>query len=947
MIEGRYEGKLAEDDDYVYGGDCTLVLAGGEFVLTLSRHTIYQIQDSEIYVGTAIESGEGIVLEAREQRFIQSETTDRERIETCNRRFTVHATPDHLELVEPEHLLLRPRQLAPGQLAVLVLELARRFPAERLRAANDLEALGRDAIPLLIEGLEDQRSFEALGQDIGAPAGAAPKSVRRTVGQECRRMLARILTPAYSSPHEPKLVRKPRGPFFEVHNWRAWWCLNRDRSLAELRQDVLAAVDRYWLAGEQTQVLDEGSIAKLAALVGDDDEEIARYAEEAIEYAVYRLAVDEPGHVPTYALHLTQIPVGTRRVSDLNELAMSFHAYTVLGGNKAVLVFGNAARRRFRKTGKTPETATGTRTALFMECRRRVHTASDMTEEDWRYSDALLSALRAALVRRIEGQQAGYIMPSIADGALRAALARHAAPAEGESPPAAGFAEAFPLPPGAIARFGPPPLWLRRGASGLAFAPDGSRLVAASWDAGIVVFEPQTGAAVARFGWPTDPEAWDEPESVAYAPDGRLIAAASTRRVVLYEADTGARIRTLMGRAPVSFIGRRTLLFRRPYDTDLPRFVFADAETGETRGALPPGVGPRYVSHFAGSTDGRFLAFDEYSCSGATVLDCRSGRALARIAEPDPPGVKLSVVAIAISPDGGLACSKRNGDEPFRLWRVPRSALQRLAARLRLLGAPWTPPEWTGPRLLDFGPPPVFSTDGSLLAVADGRHVSVYDRDRDRVRFLVPARPPNSLAFSPDGATLAVGENTGKIRILDALSGADRLPPDDAGTRVTALSFSSDGNIIVASAGGRERAFDVRTRAEVPVSGRAPLESDDRNEARSPSGQLVARGVWEAVEVRRVGPAEPAPAVEGEPLLRLPIGEHSMVTALAFSPDGRLLAAGTNAGGRIRLFQMPHGEHHSDLPGHAGFATALAFSPDSRLLASAGDDACIYLWAVS
>lgn len=414
MIEGRYEGKLAPDDNYVYGGDCTLVLAGGEFVLTLWRYTIYQIHDGEIYVGTATESGDDIVLEAREQRFIQSETTVRERTETCNRRFTVHAMPEHLELVEPERLLLRPRQLAPDQLAVLVLELAGRFPAQRLRAANDLEALGRDAIPLLIEGLEDQRSFEALGQDIGAPADAAPRSVRRTVGQECRRMLARILTPAYSSPHEPKPVRKPRGPFFEVHNWRAWWGLNRHRSLDQLRQDVRAAVDRYWLAREKTQVLDEGSMVKLAALVGDDEEEIARYADQAIEYAVYRLAVDEPGHVPTYALDPTQVPVGTRQLSELNKFAMSFHAYTALGGNDAVLVFGNAARRRFRKTGKTPETATGTRTALFMECRRRVHTASDMTEEDWRYSDALLSALRAALVRRIAGQQAGSRSPPTA-----------------------------------------------------------------------------------------------------------------------------------------------------------------------------------------------------------------------------------------------------------------------------------------------------------------------------------------------------------------------------------------------------------------------------------------------------------------------------------------------------------------------------------------------------
>ena len=39
---------------------------------------------------------------------------------------------------------------------------------------------------------------------------------------------------------------------------------------------------------------------------------------------------------------------------------MSFHAYTVLGSNDAVMVFGTAPRQRFRKHGKVPVTATGT-----------------------------------------------------------------------------------------------------------------------------------------------------------------------------------------------------------------------------------------------------------------------------------------------------------------------------------------------------------------------------------------------------------------------------------------------------------------------------------------------------------------------------------------------------------------------------------------------------------
>lgn len=437
MIEGRYEGKLAEDNDY--GGTCALDLIDGDFVLTLARYAPYQIEDRDIYVGTFTQSGGDIVLQARLCHHVHSETIDQERTERCDRRFNVHATAARLELMEPEHVPLVRRQVSRDRLRrrdlaiSLVHELGARFSPERRRAARELEACGKDAVPLLIDSLEDQRSFEDIEPSIGAPAGAAPRRVRRTVGEECRRLLTRIVTAPYTSPHEPKVVRKPRAPFFEVRNWRAWWAINQDRSLADLHKEIQAAVDRYWLAGEQTQVLDEGVMEKFASLVGADDENIARYADEAVEFAVYRLKIEEPGHVPHYALSPPRIPVGTRNLRELNELAMSFHAYRVLGSNDAVVLFGNAARRRFRQHGQVPLTATGTRTALFMECRRRVHTASDMTEEDWRYTDALLRGLRSALLQRIAGDT-GDTLPTIITEALRAARSRWRT-ADDRSPP--------------------------------------------------------------------------------------------------------------------------------------------------------------------------------------------------------------------------------------------------------------------------------------------------------------------------------------------------------------------------------------------------------------------------------------------------------------------------------------------------------------------------------
>ncbi len=80
-------------------------------------------------------------------------------------------------------------------------------------------------------------------------------------------------------------------------------------------------------------------------------------------------------------------------------------------------------------------------------------------------------------------------------------------------------------------------------------------------------------------------------------------------------------------------------------------------------------------------------------------------------------------------------------------------------------------------------------------------------------------------------------------------------------------------------------------------------------------------------------------------------GYQDEVRAVAFSPNGQLLAAG-NAAGDVYLsdFQgvevglLPHQVRH--LTGHSDSTSALAFSPDGRWLASAGFDDTVHLWDV-
>src|SRR5437016_5862835 len=68
--------------------------------------------------------------------------------------------------------------------------------------------------------------------------------------------------------------------------------------------------------------------------------------------------------------------------------------------------------------------------------------------------------------------------------------------------------------------------------------------------------------------------------------------------------------------------------------------------------------------------------------------------------------------------------------------------------------------------------------------------------------------------------------------------------------------------------------------------------------------------------------------------------------AVAYSPDGNLLAAGA-ADGSVRLFDPANGRPLATLAGHGDAVAALAFSPDGSRLASASYDKTVRVWDVA
>ena len=442
----------------------------------------------------------------------------------------------------------------------------------------------------------------------------------------------------------------------------------------------------------------------------------------------------------------------------------------------------------------------------------------------------------------------------------------------------------------------------RRGWSeGLAVGPDGP-VVACGLIMPAVLWDwraegpPKTLAIPAKF----------VPTAAAVGPGGRAYVGGGDQ-VFVYDAKTGERRTVLAVGGPVRRLAPspdgKTLAVA--YDPGQPISEFVtlwDVTTGKEVRRLAVGRG--HSVYLAWSADGSRLAAKS---SRLWVWDAKTGE----LVTPPPTGHEGSVYAVAFAADGRLVTG--GTDATVRVWD-PRT------------GQPATPRPLTAANSVRAV---AVSPDGNLVAAtSQGNDLRVWDAKTGEVRHTLPGNGRTGglepLGFSPDGKRLVTwGRTSLRLRVWDTTTGKpvaeSRTLPDgvtdwqdddpraDVGTVwVSPFALSTDAARFAARFGQEVRVFDTttgkeRVRFDISAIGVGSL-------AFSPDGKrLAGTGHGAATTVKLPDGTEKHLQAEVHPLTVWDLeankpawqettsGPHA--DAVAFSPDGRLVAEMTELAG--------------------------------------------------
>ena len=504
------------------------------------------------------------------------------------------------------------------------------------------------------------------------------------------------------------------------------------------------------------------------------------------------------------------------------------------------------------------------------------------------------------------------------------------------------------LPEGAKMRFGKGEIPAYRSAQfpPYQFSPDGTRLAVLS-SIGIWLYDVQTGEELALFPIDTTMGQW----GLAFKPNSNILASGSEDGTIWF---WDVRTRDLKKR----FIGHTGGITSIAFNPDGTMLASAstdgmirlwDIATEETKKIF---IGNRVDTVVLFRPDGQTLASS--GREGVHLWDVNAGELKTYLENTE------GYPRIVYSPDGGTFAIRYYNRDEIQLWNAETGEL-----KTTLIG-------WKSENHIAFSP------DGTTLATADKNYtVRLWDvqtgqpkntlvgetnyykviegnADGDRKVVRYAYKRVQSIAFSPDGNTLAVS-SSGEIRLWDIPTGTHQTTLTGNGS-FSHLVFSSDGRTLAASSYDYSRresdiyfwSVNAKDTQKSVVRHIITDHNDAVNSiAFSPDARKLASGYENLI--RLWNPTNGQSQV-------LNSFHLSQVQSVAFSPNGKTLASlrfniNSSANAEIFLWDAVTGEYQVTLKGHdkkpdnrTPNQSGLAFSPNGEILASGSGDGTVRLW---
>ncbi len=208
-----------------------------------------------------------------------------------------------------------------------------------------------------------------------------------------------------------------------------------------------------------------------------------------------------------------------------------------------------------------------------------------------------------------------------------------------------------------------------------------------------------------------------------------------------------------------------------------------------------------------------------------------------------------------------------------------------------------------------------------------------------------------SVAFSPDGKILATGSDDKTIKVWDVNTTQEIRTLFGHSHAVKSVIFSPDGKLLASASWDKTiKLWNVYTGEEICTLSGHQLQVT--SVAFSPQGKLLASAsfdrtvrLWELPSTESSEFFACRRTFEKRPMYTLS-GHTWAVLAVAFTPDGKLLATGSDDK-TIKLWDVNTGQLIRTLLGHSWSVVAVAFSPDGETLISGSWDKTVKLWKVS